>query len=126
MKNYTYTLGGGIHRSPEFEKKGLGRVRRQRRPAMRPRLHLLLQPGDAPLPHSLPGAWPQSLRHRLLHRGPQHPGQGGPGRQAATAAGAWSRSAPRWMLGLPKPRNFTSAGDASKPSLPNPAGRCGF
>ncbi|NLS97675.1 MAG: radical SAM protein [Planctomycetaceae bacterium] len=23
MKNFTYTLGGGIHRSPEFEKKGL-------------------------------------------------------------------------------------------------------
>lgn len=23
MKNYTYTLGGGIHRSPEFQKKGL-------------------------------------------------------------------------------------------------------
>ena len=121
MKNYTYTLGGGIHRSPEFQKKGLAEYA----------VNVGLRCGhDCTYCSSramlrchaaFKDLGKQSLRHWLLHCGSQHRGQGGRRRQAATGRGlvqvcttvdAWAPEAQELDLG----RRCLEA------ILPNPAG----
>ena len=70
MKNYNHSLAEGIRRSPKFEEKGLAQYAINVGLAVRPRLHLLLQSGDAAdaMRSFRESSVKAGIRHGLLHR----------------------------------------------------------